>query len=779
MGISGRAVAKHLKRLAIDLVGAGVLAGLAAGVPAFAQTTESVAGLTRVQDESPLLLQADELVYDRDRESVAAVGDVQLDYGGTRLVARRVIYNQRTARMVAIGNVEIVQPDGTRVFADEIDVTEDFADGFVNALRIVTPDKTYIAAENAVREGGTTTTFGHGVYTACEPCRERPEKPPLWQIKAQRVIWNGEEKTIRFEKASFEFFGMPIAYLPVFTTADPTVKRKTGFLMPGVRYSQELGFGLAIPYFIALAPNYDLKLTGTGFTRQGGLGEATFRHRTENGLYTITAAGIHQLTPEAFDPITQDSTHVNRAMIGTTGKFKINPRWTFGWDVLAQTDKNFSRTYDITGFSDLVQQNEVYLTGLGDRNFFDARVMQFDVQESDPDGAGRDAQQPWVLPSIDYNAVTSRPVAGGELAFNVNARGISRDIADQRGNPADSNFATRGLRGENGRITTEAEWRRTYIAPNGVALTPILAAQADANFLDTSTFPSYSATGAALTSDDTFYRSMVTAGMEVRWPILFSSTSSVHVLEPIAQVFARPDETGSGKLPNEDAQSFVFDTTTLFERDKFSGYDRIEGGHRANVGLRYTGTFNNGWTLFGTVGQSYNLGGENPFAAPDLLNVGAESGLETDQSDFVGMFGASYNNWLRAAVRARFDETTFENRRTETEAEIHTGRFTAGAEYAFVQAQPTYGFAADRHEVTTRASVRFGENWQAFGGATYDIVNDRFSRNGIGLAYDDECFSLTLRFDQSRDNSEVQSNSFAFRISLRTLGDFGSAGTDF
>ena len=42
-------------------------------------------------------------------------------------------------------------------------------------------------------------------------------------------------------------------------------------------------------------------------------------------------------------------------------------------------------------------------------------------------------------------------------------------------------------------------------------------------------------------------------------------------------------------IPNEDAQSFVFDATTLFERDKFSGYDRIEGGTRANVGFRYSG----------------------------------------------------------------------------------------------------------------------------------------------------------------------------------------------
>ena len=36
----------------------------------------------------------------------------------------------------------------------------------------------------------------------------------------------------------------------------------------------------------------------------------------------------------------------------------------------------------------------------------------------------------------------------------------------------------------------------------------------------------------------------------------------------------RNNERFAGQLPNEDAQSMVFDATTLFERDKFSGFDR-------------------------------------------------------------------------------------------------------------------------------------------------------------------------------------------------------------
>jgi len=772
-GVAGQVLSKHLKRLACSLAVAALSAGMVGSVPALAQTPESIAGLTGVEADSPLLLQADELIYDNDRETVAAVGGVQVDYGGTRMVADRLVYDQRSGRLVAIGNVEIVQPDGTRAYADEFDVTDDFADGFVNALRIVTPDRARFAAESAIREGGETTTFNNGVYTACEPCKDNPEKAPIWQIKARRIIWNGKQKTVRFERASFEFLGVPLAGFPVFTTADPTVKRKTGFLLPSFRYSNELGFGASIPYFIALAPNYDLRLTGTGLTRQGFLGEAEFRHRLVNGMYTLKIAGIHQMSPDAFDVGTQDATHVDRGMIGSTGEFAINSRWTFGWNAMAQTDKNFSRTYSVDGFDQSVRRNEVYLSGLNDRNYLDLRVMKFDVQETAADGNGRDEEQPWVLPSIDYEIVAPRPVAGGELAFNMNVRGISRDTTDQRGTFGDAGFATRGVDGKTARITADTEWKRTYVTRGGLAITPIVAAQGDTNFIDTSTTGPYSSTGASLTADDAYSRAMVTAGLEMRWPFLFTTPNSSHVLEPIAQVFLRPDEMGAGMLPNEDAQSFVFDTTNLFERDKFSGYDRIEGGHRANFGLRYTGTFDNGWTTHAMFGQSYHLGGTNSFTSADMLNTAAESGLETDASDFVGMVGASYANKLDGALRARFDEKTFEVRRAETELGIRSTRASASGGYAYIQAQPTYGFDTDRHEVNGRASLRITDTWTVTGSATYDITNRRLARNGIGLAYDDECFAIGFEFKQSRSSTDALSNTLGFRIALRTIGDFG------
>lgn len=780
------------------------LLACAVPMPALAQDVGDMA--TTVPSGSQMLLAADTLVYNNDNQTVTAVGGVQIDYGGNRLVAQRVEYNRNTKRMVASGNVEVVNSDGTKINSDHIDITDDFADGFVNALRVETIDKAYFAAESAERMGGVLTTFHNGVYTACEPCEDKPDKAPTWRVKARKIIWNGEKKTVRFENANFEFFGFPLAYLPAFEIADPTVKRKSGFLIPSIVYKSDLGVGVKVPYYFALSPTYDLTVTGTGYTKQGFLGEAEWRQRFNNGQYSLKIAGIHQQDPDAFldasgFPATSghnvDSGEVGdpnkfRGMMGTQGQFAINPRWNFGWDVLLQTDKNFSNTYNIDKYSSSVHQSSVYLTGLNDRNYFDLRAMHFEVQEDTPNGniAARANQQPWVLPSLDYAYIPDMSVAGGQLSLNVNSRIIRRDDLDQAFstpyNSATPTERVRGIEGESGRLTAEAEWKRTFVTDGGLVLTPLLALQADADYLNASSASLAAINEMAMnpeinTSADmrsSFARYMATAGLEMRWPVLFSATNSSHVFEPMAQVFMRPNEqyVGGLAIPNEDAQSMVFDATTLFERDKFSGYDRVEGGSRANVGLRYSGSYNNGWGTNAIFGQSYQIGGENSFAAPDLVNVGAYSGLENTKSDYVGLVGFNSPNGFAASLSGRFDEQSFEVRRAEVKAAYSGLPVALSAKYAFIQAQPLYGFTTDRHEVTLGASTHLAENWRVFGTGTYDLQEALLVKDGVGFAYNDSCFTYLMSYSQSRDlNTREVTQSIGFNLSFRTLGDFGSS----
>ena len=116
---------------------------------AFAQTIADLA--PDIPAGTEMLLEADTLIYDNNDDSVTAAGGVRIDYGGNRLVANQVTYDRKSRRLLASGNVQIVDSDGTKVYSDKIDITDDFGDGFVNALRVETVDKTYFAAESAER----------------------------------------------------------------------------------------------------------------------------------------------------------------------------------------------------------------------------------------------------------------------------------------------------------------------------------------------------------------------------------------------------------------------------------------------------------------------------------------------------------------------------------------------------------------------------------------------------------------------------------------------------
>ena len=732
------------------------------GMPAIGQN---------ISPDAKLMLSANELVYNKDQELVSVIGGVQINYGGYRLVAQKVDYNQKTGRMMATGNIEMVTPDGNRIYADHLDVTDNFADGFMNALRIETSDNTRLVAETGQRVGGTQMILNKGVYTACLPCAEKPERAPFWQVKAQRVIQDNQKHTIRLEHARFQLLGRSIAYVPWITVPDNTVKRKSGFLFPTMSVSQNIGYGLHVPYYYVISPSSDFTVTGTGYTSQGFMLEGEYRRRFENGTVTMHIAGIDQMSPGNFSAGTSDAEAKQRGMIASAGHFMINPRWSFGWDVMVQSDNNFSRTYKIRGYDGSPQINTAYLTGLGKRNYFDLRAFYFDVQDADS-GSTAEKQQPIVYPTLDYHYVAPQPLAGGELSADVNLTNLSR--SQENFTTVDGFDRFPGLEGQTTRLSTEIQWKRTYITPTGLVITPLLAARGDALALNMESPVENGVPYAGNYLDDNAAtRGMVTAGLEMRYPILFTTSNSTHVLEPIAQIYARPDEPLAGRLPNEDAQSFVFDATNLFDRDRFSGYDRIEGGTRANVGFQYTGTFDSGYKLHGIFGQSYQLAGLNSFATDDLVNVGADSGLENDVSDYVGLGGIEMPFGLSLAASYRLDQKDFSLNRGDLTTAYQNDTFSGQVTYTHVGAQPAYGFAEDQDEVQVSSRVKFKDYWSIFGGIAWDLNNDVVTRQTLGISYEDECTIFTIAWMDRNDTTDQSASDWtiAARLTFRTLGD--------
>jgi LPS-assembly protein len=746
---------------------------------------------------SQMLVRADEIDYDYTNERVSAVGNVQIYLAGSTLESDRVIYDQKTKRLHAEGNVRLTDPDGKVTYGQIIDLSENFRDGFVDSLRLDLPDQTRVASSRAERRGGNFTVFENGVYTACEPCKDDPLKPPEWQVKAARIIHDQGEKMLYFEDARLEFYGVPLAYMPYFSAPDPTVKRKTGFLMPTVSSSSLYGLGVAVPYYWALAPDYDATFAPMLTTRQGPLLQGEFRQRLISGSYAIRAAGIFQLDKQAFANA-GDAPGVAdfRGSLQSSGQFSLSEKWIWGWDATLLTDKTFIADYRLSQFSPNYQTqslvlrspdyalSQVYLTGRGDRSYFDARTMYFYGFSS----SDAQAQIPVVLPVIDHDYTLDQSVFGGELSFHDNLTSISRQSANfdpisamalnsslcmlNTADPAAvnrTNCALRGVPGNYTRFSAQGDWRRTFIDPYGEMFTPFVSLRADVASVQVSSQPGVSNYIAPGNSE--ILRAMPTAGVEYKYPFINVQSWGSQTIEPVAQIIVRPNESSIASLPNEDAQSLIFDDSNLFKVDKYSGWDREEGGSRANAGIQYTAQFNRGGNVNLLFGQSYQLFGLNSFSVGGLTNTGLNSGLDTARSDYVARASYQPNGALMFTSRFRFDQSSFAVQRMELETNASYGRWNTTVMYGDYAAQPALGLN-HREGILANGRFKLNDNWVLLGGVQYDLRANKISTTQVGLGYIDDCLILALNYLTSYSYSGTTSaNSTIFlQLSLRTLG---------
>jgi LPS-assembly protein len=738
-----------------------------------------------------MLVRAAEINYDHANDRVAAVGNVQIYYSGATLEANRVIYDQRTKRLHAEGNVRLTEANGRVTMGEIINLSDDFRDGFVDSLRIETPDQTRMAATRADRTEGNITVLQGGVYTACEACADDPRKPPKWQVKAARIIHDQGEQMIYFEDARLEFFGVPLAYIPYMSTPDPTAKRKTGVLIPTFGTSSQYGAQVTIPYYWALAPNYDFTLTPKITTRQGPLVQGEWRHRLLNGAYTIRASGIFQLDPDAFG--TTPGNREWRGDINSTGQFRINDRWVYGWDGTVISDKSYYQDYGFYKYAsmDLMRStpdyvaSQAYLQGRGERSFFDLRAMYFYGFTSVDD----QRQIPVVHPVLNHEYVFKQPVLGGELGIRSNLTSISRQGAAFEAITSAASFAglcsitsadpnartannciLRGVPGTYTRASSELHWRSTIIDPVGQMWTPFASVRGDFASMDITGDPGVS--NFVTPGQNEVARFMPTAGVTYRYPFINVQSWGTQTIEPIAQLIVRPNETNIGMLPNEDAQSFMFDASNLFQVNKFSGWDRVEGGGRLNVGAQYTAQFNQGGYLNVLFGQSYHLFGLNSFDVASSTNTGLDSGLDKSRSDYVARVVYQPNSQLTLSSRFRFDEEDLTTKRSEYEATFNYERWTTSIMYGYYAPQPEIGFLDTREGVTSTARFKVSPNWQTFGGVRYDLRANQLNETQIGMGYVDDCLILAVNYitEYRYNTNDAHNHTVMLQFSLRTIG---------
>ena len=238
-------------------------------------------------DNEPALIKADEITYDESLSLVTARGHVEISQGNRALLADVVTYNQKTTVMTASGNVSLMEPTGEVFFSNYAEFTNQMRDGVLATLRVLLVDNSRMAATGGKRTNGTITELRKGIFSPCDLCASDPSKPPLWQIKAFRIVHDGDAKEIEYRDAIMELDGIPVFYTPYLSMPDPTVKRRSGFLFPSFGHDSNLGTVTKTPYFWAIDTDRDATITPIYTSDQGPVLATQYRQRFTNGAMSL------------------------------------------------------------------------------------------------------------------------------------------------------------------------------------------------------------------------------------------------------------------------------------------------------------------------------------------------------------------------------------------------------------------------------------------------------------------------------------------------------------
>ncbi|WP_407041926.1 LPS-assembly protein LptD [Candidatus Liberibacter solanacearum] len=716
--------------------------------------------------DNNLLVSSDTLVFDLNKATIK--GKVQIEYNGYHMFADHIMLNRQNKRIVANGGIKIIEPNKHIIHAEYLNITQDFKDGIIKNLTIDLPNKTYITASKAKLINEKNTIFTQGTYTACAKCVQSPNSPLFWMVKSKKIILNRQTHMIRLEKTYLEFFGYPVIYLPMIEIPDETVTRKTGLLTPIFSIGSMQKFGFGIPYYVVISDSSDATITFSPYPRKGILNEIEVRKCFKSGMHTLHAAYMYN----AFNVANNQKEPRHQAMLSSIAKFQINPIWNFGWNLTAQTPQQTSYIYYLPPLSLKTKENKIYLTGTGEKNSIDIRALHYYTQESFSQRKSQFTQAN-VYPLIDYLYVNPQYSKREELSITGNITAISRaqpkTIVNST-NPHKIRFPY----GLNKRLSMDLDFKRNVITPLGISLTPLVNLRGDLHSLS---IKRDSLNHSLLRDNKNFIvRGMTTIGIDIRYPIVAITQASRHVLEGISQVYLGTNEQSIKNIPNEDAQSLMLNSTSLFTRNKFSGFDRIEGGSRANIGVRYTGVFKDKFTIHGILGQSIHLFGKNSFSLPDPIGIEQNSGLEDRLSDYVGAAKLSLPSNIMLSIQALINQKKLTVRRMDTSIDYTLNSFQSSLNFTHILRYSLYHHNDVRDMVQSKVKFKINNFFSANASLEWNINNQNASyipSHSIGLSYQNDCTTFNISYNNL--SSKINNYTIKAELSLRTIGEIGSS----
>ena len=561
-------------------------------------------------------------------------------------------------------------------------------------------------------------------YTTC------PRDVRGWRIAADEVSIDSRKQVGVARGARVEFQGVPIVYLPwISFPAGPA--RKSGFLFPSLGSSSRGGLQLSVPYYLNLAPNYDLTATPTLYARRGlDLGSEA-RYLDERSRLTVDGNFLPDDRVFGSD----------RSRVRIVDRTELPADW-----LLRVSAENVS---DVAYFEDFAQGADstsiAFLPRLLHASYRDdtwrAGAMLRNFQTIDAGLAPVD--RPYTeLPRLYASGWWRAPGLPLQYGFDVETTGFSRSVGVEGWRFDAEPRAMLNFGGPGWFVTPSAAWRETAYALERTA-----PAQ--------SSSPHRGLPVLSVDSGLIFERPAGTAGRNTM------------TLEPRVMYLYVPYRN-QDRLPIFDTGVPDLDWIQLFRDNRYVGPDRVGDANQVTTSVTTRVFANDSGVryLSATLGQTFYF--EPPrVALPDELRPGRQSSdllaqldLRAFQSWNVGM-GVQ---WDRRDGRAQRSEVRVQYRPSGQQV-VNLG----------------YRFQRDRLEQADfSAAWPLSPEWRLYGRLLYSLRDDNAIEEFAGVEYGSCCWGLRAVARRYVSNRTGERDTGIFlQLELKGLSNVGTAADAF
>ncbi|WP_242634404.1 LPS-assembly protein LptD [Marinobacter salicampi] len=693
-------------------------------------------GLAGVGPDSEQPLEASGLNarYEIDRE-LFLQGDVKLRQGEFSATGSEARYNQIS------GNFNLSGPIVSR--GQGVLLTGEQAQYDVNSGSLDINSATFLLHASEMR--GTASRLSRprpdlveisgGRLTTCAPSQND------WAVVASEIELDqaegvGTARHVRLEVKDVPVFYWPYASFPI------DDRRKSGFLYPafGTSNTGSGGF-LAVPYYLNLAPDYDATLTPQYIHGRGLLTEAEGRHLSVLGPSVLQVGYIAE--DQEFESQSPGNDPERWALDFST-RAGLGGGWTGYGDYSVVSDNDYlsdlNRTLDINQQTHLLRQGGVRY--MGTASYFDAYLSGYQTITDRIAARNRPYDQ---LPELLYGAQYDLGMV--ETGLESQYTYFHRD-----------NNELSGLDRANGqrlRLLPEvALGMRTiwgYSRPS-VTLDYTRYELEDYELGDAG----FDRTVPVFEWDNGLYFDRRTSLFDVP----FNQT-----LEP-RLYYAWADADEQNDIPDFDSAVEAFSFDELFDRNRFTGGDRVGDTNQLTVAVstRFNDLNTGAERALFSIGQVYYYDDRD-------VTLAGQGAADRSDSALAGEAVLKPLDTLDIRTSGLWDPRDHKTQEGRSQLVFHS------RDYRYL-ATVGHTYRRDEFEQTDIGAVfPVTDRVSLIGRWVYDARTDRTAGSLAGIEYNNCCWSVQLVSQNYLTDDETLENRILFQIQLKGLGGSGGSSS--